>query len=73
MSWKSSRSGTVAHSDTTAYWEKVPSEQNPPTSVSPSWNRHVPSSNMPVPAFRPFTHMLECPVEHGRQTPQAGM
>ena len=73
MSWKSSRSGTVAHSDTTAYWENVPSVQKPPMSVSPSWNRHVPSSNMPVPAFRPFTHMLECPVEHGRQAPQAGM
>src|SRR5580693_1767153 len=73
MSWKSSRSGTVAHSDTTAYWEKVPSVQKPPMSVSPSWNRHVPSSNMPVPAFRPFTHMLECPVEHGRQAPQAGI
>src|SRR5580704_6675929 len=73
MSWKSSRSGTVAHSDTTAYWEKVPSVQKPPMSVSPSWNRHVPSSNMPVPALRPFTHMLECPVEHGRQAPQAGM
>src|SRR5215471_17221195 len=73
MSWKSSRSGTVAHSDTTAYWEKVPSVQNPPMSVLPSWKRHVPSSNMPVPAFSPFTHMLECPVEHGRQAPQAGM
>src|SRR5215469_4431238 len=73
MSWKSSRSGTVAYSDTVAYWEKVPSEQNPPMSVSPSWNRQVPSSNMPVPAFRPLTHMLECPVEHGRQAPQAGM
>src|SRR5579875_1910118 len=73
MSWKSSRSGTVAYSDTTAYWEKVPSEQNPPMSVSPSWKRHVPSSNMPVPACKPFTHMFECPVEHGRQAPQAGM
>ena len=73
MSWKSSRSGTVAHSDTTAYWEKVPSEQNPPRSSPPRWNRQVPSSNMPVPALRPFTHMLECPVEHGRQAPQAGM
>src|SRR6185312_11187633 len=73
MSWKSSRSGTVAHSDTTAYCEKVPSVQNPPMSVSPSWNRQVPSSNMPVPALRPLTHMLECPVEQGRQAPQAGM
>src|SRR5580704_9116332 len=73
MSWKSSRSGTVAHSDTTAYWEKVPSEQNPPRSCSPRWNRNVPSRNMPVPALRPFTHMLEWPVEHGRQAPQAGM
>src|ERR1700733_1360879 len=73
MSWKSSRSGTVAHSDTTAYWEKVPSEQNPPRSSSPRWNRNVPSRNMPVPALRPFTHMLEWPVEHGRQAPQAGM
>src|SRR5215472_8958187 len=73
MSWKSSRSGTVAHSETTAYWEKVPSVQKPPMSVSPSWNRHVPSSNMPVPAFSPFTHMFECPVEHGRHAPQAGM
>ena len=35
MSWKSSRSGTVAHSDTTAYWEKVPSVQKPPMSSSP--------------------------------------
>src|SRR5882757_7010560 len=52
MSWKSSRSGTVAHSDTTAYWEKVPSVQNPPMSCSPRWKRHVPSSNMPVPALR---------------------
>src|SRR6516164_3117814 len=73
MSRKSSRSGTVAYSDTTAYWEKVPSVQNPPMSVLPSWNRQVPSSNMPVPALSPFTHMLECPVEHGRQAPQAGM
>src|SRR6516165_5271568 len=73
MSWKSSRSGTVAHSDTTAYWEKVPSVQKPPMSVSPSWKRHVPSSNMPVPALSPFTHMFECPLEHGRQAPQAGM
>src|SRR5487761_1880565 len=69
MSWKSSRSGTVAHSDTTAYCENVPSVQKPPMSVSPSWNRHVPSSNMPVPACRPFTHMFDCPVEHGRQAP----
>ena len=67
------RSGTMAYSDTTVYWEKEPTVQNPPMSVSPSWKRHVPSSNMPVPAFSPFTHMLECPVEHGRQTPQAGM
>src|SRR5215468_5845645 len=73
MSWKSSRSGTVAHSETTAYWEKVPSVQKPPRSSSPRWKRHVPSSNMPVPAFSPFTHMFECPVEHGRQAPQAGM
>src|SRR5215467_2288216 len=73
MSWKSSRSGTVAHSETTAYWEKVPSVQKPPRSSSPRWKRHVPSSNMPVPALRPFTHMFECPVEHGRQAPQAGM
>src|ERR1700749_3008478 len=28
---------------------------------------------MPVPALRPFTHMFCCPVEHGRQAPQAGM
>src|SRR6185437_8801522 len=27
----------------------------------------------PVPALRPLTHMLECPVEQGRQAPQAGM
>src|ERR1700722_3815805 len=73
MSWKSSRSGTVAHSDTTAYWEKVPSVQKPPRSSSPRWNRQVPSSNMPVPALSPFTHMFWCPVEHGRQAPQAGM
>src|SRR5215470_3931924 len=73
MSWKSSRRGTAAHSEMTAYWEKVPSVQKPPRSSSPRWNRHVPSSNMPVPAFSPFTHMFECPVEHGRQAPQAGM
>src|SRR6202046_1290153 len=73
MSWKSSRNGTVAHSDTTAYCENVPSVQNPPMSVSPSWNRQVPSSTMPVPALSPLTHMFWCPVEHGRQAPQAGM
>src|SRR3984957_18119083 len=73
MSWKSSRSGTVAHSETTAYWEKVPSEQKPPKSSPPRWNRQVPSSNMPVPALSPFTHMFWCPVEHGLQAPQAGM
>src|ERR1700685_3137855 len=73
MSWKSSRSGTVAHSDTTAYCENVPSVQNPPMSGAPSWNRQVPSSNMPVPALSPLTHMFWCPVEHGRQAPQAGM
>src|SRR3984885_1364338 len=28
---------------------------------------------MPVPALSPFTHMFWCPVEHGRQAPQAGM
>src|SRR6185312_7222633 len=60
-------------STTTTFFEKVPSVQNPPMSVSPSWNRQVPSSNMPVPALRPLTHMLECPVEQGRQAPQAGM
>src|SRR3984885_2983627 len=58
MSWKSSRSGTVAHSETTAYWEKVPSEQKPPRSSLPRWNRQVPSSNMPVPALSPFTHIF---------------
>src|ERR1700730_2712630 len=73
MSWKSSRSGTVAHSETTAYCENVPSVQKPPMSVSPSWKRHVPSSNMPVPALSPFTHMFWCPVEQGRQAPAAGM
>src|ERR1700759_487441 len=73
MSWKSSRSGTLAHADTTAYWENVPSVQKPPMSVAPSWNRQVPSSNMPVPALSPFTHMFWCPVEHGRQAPQAGV
>src|SRR5246127_4234707 len=73
MSWKSSRNGTVAHSDTTAYWENVPSVQKPPMSVSPPGKRHAPSSNMPVPALSPLTHMFECPLEHGRQAPQAGM
>src|SRR3954453_9264357 len=69
----SSASGMIAHSDTTAYWENVPSEQNPPRSSSPRWKRNVPSRNMPVPALRPLTHMFWCPVEQGRQTPQAGM
>ena len=69
----SSAKGTQAHSDTTAYWENVPSVQNPPRSSRPRWNRKVPSRNMPVPAFRPLTHMFWCPVTHGRQAPQAGM
>src|SRR4029077_2856523 len=42
----SSTSGTQAHSDTTAYCEKVPSVQNPPRSSPPRWNRNVPSRNM---------------------------
>ena len=54
----SSATGTQAHSDTTAYWEKVPSEQNPPRSSSPRWNRKVPSRNMPLPALSPLTHMF---------------
>src|SRR3954451_6504285 len=69
----SSASGMIAHSETTAYCEKVPSEQNPPRYSSPRWKRKVPSRNMPVPALRPLTHMFWWPVEHGRQEPQAGM
>ncbi len=69
----SSSIGMQANSDTTAYSEKVPSVQNPPRSSSPRWNRKVPSRNIPVAAFRPLTHMLWLPVEHGRQAPQAGM
>src|SRR4051812_33737851 len=69
----SSAIGTTAHSDTTAYWENVPSEQKPPRSSSPRWKRKVPSRNMPVPALSPLTHMFWWPVEHGRQAPQAGM
>ena len=69
----SSASLMQAHSDTTAYCEKVPSAQKPPTSSSSVWKRHVPSENMPVPAFFPSSHMFWCPVEHDRHLPQAGM
>ncbi len=62
------------HSDTTAYWEKVPSTHNPPrSSPSSSWKRNVPSANMPVPAFFPSLHRFWCPVEQYRHLPQAGM
>ena len=65
--------GTFSQYAVVSEWAKVPRVQKPPMSVSPSWKRQVPSSNMPVPALSPFTHMFECPVEHGRQAPHAGM
>ena len=62
------------HSDTTAYWEKVPSTHSPPrSSPSSSWKRNVPSGNMPVPAFFPSLHRFCRPVEQYRHLPQAGM
>src|SRR5262252_7037258 len=62
------------HSDTTAYWENVPSTHRPPRSApSSSWKRNVPSGKMPVPAFFPASHRYWRPVEQYRHMPQAGM
>jgi hypothetical protein len=69
----SSGSGMQAHSETTACCANEPTVQKPPRSSTPRWNRNVPSRNIPVDALRPFTHMFWCPVEQGRQAPQAGM
>ena len=53
---RSCGTGITEYSETTVYWEKVPSTHNPPKSTPSWWNRKVPSGNSPVAAFLPESH-----------------
>src|SRR6266513_1616054 len=72
---RSMSSSTFTHevSEIVDHWEKVPSMHMPPRSLSPLWNRYVPSGRQPSRIVAPRSQRFCWPVEHQRQKPQDGM